>query len=236
MDMDTAALEQTRDVVDYRDFERGIYTTSIRKHAERRALDIIRKTKTGEVTVLEYDFDFDETASLYPDLKMKRFETICAEWALFVMFNRLRKDTEPPHEYDIVEGPVANDKMFRQFQLYESNRIKLKEFVGRIKYIEPTHQIAFCSERALDALLDYNEPVRYKIEALVADLTIALMQIRNLSKVEAMSMTYNSTVFAQLSDENNRLYRKTLIISVWKIVLNPNSITKLEPVTKIENE
>ena len=27
-----------------------------------------------------------------------------------------------------------------------------------------------------------------------------------------------------------------LIISVWKIVLNPNSITKLEPVTKIENE
>ena len=27
-----------------------------------------------------------------------------------------------------------------------------------------------------------------------------------------------------------------LIISVWKIVLNPNSITKLEPVTKLENE
>jgi hypothetical protein len=27
-----------------------------------------------------------------------------------------------------------------------------------------------------------------------------------------------------------------LIISVWKIVLNPNSITKLEPVTKTDNE
>jgi hypothetical protein len=27
-----------------------------------------------------------------------------------------------------------------------------------------------------------------------------------------------------------------LIISVWKIVLNPNSITKLGPVTKTENE
>lgn len=27
-----------------------------------------------------------------------------------------------------------------------------------------------------------------------------------------------------------------LIISVWKIVLNPNSITKLDPVTRIEEE
>ena len=27
-----------------------------------------------------------------------------------------------------------------------------------------------------------------------------------------------------------------LIISVWKIVLNPNSVTKLEPVTKLKDE
>jgi len=27
-----------------------------------------------------------------------------------------------------------------------------------------------------------------------------------------------------------------LIISVWKIVLNPNSITKLEPLTKVDHE
>lgn len=192
-----------------RDFGRGFYTTSIRKHAERRAQSVIRRTKTGEVSILEYDFDFDEVASLYPDLKIKRFSTICDEWAQFVMFNRLRKDTEMPHKFDIVEGPVANDKMFRQFQLYATNRIKLKEFVGRLQYVEPTHQIAFCSEQAIDALLNYNEPVRFKIEALVTDLTIALMQNHNLSKIDAMSLIYNSEFFTQLSDERSHLYRKS---------------------------
>ncbi|MDR3094777.1 MAG: DUF3990 domain-containing protein, partial [Bacteroidales bacterium] len=164
-----------------RDFGRGFYTTSVKVHAERRAQDAVRKSKTGQAFVMEFDFDMDEAKTLYPDLKIKRFETINNEWAQFVMFNRLRTETEPPHEYDIVEGPVANDKMFRQFQLYANNRIKLTELVGKLKYYEPTHQIAFCSEQALDALLDYNEPVRYKVEALVADLTVALMQKYNLS-------------------------------------------------------
>ncbi|MDR3094673.1 MAG: hypothetical protein LBU62_08555, partial [Bacteroidales bacterium] len=65
---------------------------------------------------------------------------------------------------------------------------------------------AFCSEQALDALLDYNEPVRYKVEALVADLTVALMQKYNLSKIDAMAYVYDSSVFAQLSDSSNKLY------------------------------
>jgi len=191
-----------------RDFGRGFYTTSIRNHAERRAQDAVHKTKTGQVFVMEYDFDMDEAGILYPDLKIKRFETVCSEWAQFVMFNRLRKETDPPHEFDIVEGPVANDKMFRQFQLYATNRIKMNEFVGRLKYNEPTHQIAFCSEKALDTLLDYNEPARYKIEALVADLTVALMQRDNISKIDAMGIVYNSDIFVQLSDSRNNLYRK----------------------------
>jgi hypothetical protein len=94
------------------------------------------------------------------------------------------------------------------FQLYATNRIKMNEFVGRLKYNEPTHQIAFCSERALEALLDYNEPARYRIEALVADLTVALMQSGNLSKIDAMSYVYHSEIFEQLSDSNNKLYLK----------------------------
>ena len=190
-----------------RDFGQGFYTTSVKVHAERRAEEAVRKSKGGQVFVMEFDFDMEEVNALYPDLKIKCFKTVCDEWAQFVMFNRLRKESEPPHEYDIVEGPVANDKMFRQFQLYASNRIKLKELIGKLEYRESTHQIAFCTEKALSALLDYNEPARYRIETLVADLTIALIQKFNISKIDAMGYVYNSAIFAQLSESGNKLYR-----------------------------
>ena len=117
-----------------RDFGQAFYTTSIKEHAVRRAEEIVRKSKEGKVTVLEYEFDFDEIIKRNPKLKIKRFDNVCAEWAQFVMINRLRREGELQHEYDIVEGPVANDKMFRQFQLYADSRIKLNEFVRRIKF------------------------------------------------------------------------------------------------------
>ena len=190
-----------------RDFGQGFYCTNIRKHALERAEDKVDEDG-GKITIIEYDFDWIEFEKHNPKLKIKRFENVCAEWAQFVMFNRLRKEGGVQHKYDIVEGPVADDKMFRQFQLYADNRIKLNEFVGRIKFREATHQIAFCTERALDALLDYNEPPRYKLEALIAELTVKLMQDRDISKIDALTIVYHSNIIAKLVEENNRLYLK----------------------------
>ncbi len=190
-----------------RDFGQGFYCTNIRKHAQERAEDKVAKDG-GTAVVLEYEFDWKEFENRNPILKIKRFENVSAEWAQFIMFHRLRKADEAQHNYDVVEGPVANDKMFRQFQLFADNRIKLSEFVSRLKFREATHQIAFCTERALDALLDYNQPPRYKIEALVAELTVMLMQDRNISKVNAMEIVYHSAIFAQLADEKKGYYLK----------------------------
>jgi hypothetical protein len=192
-----------------RDFGKAFYTTSIKAHAERRAQESVRRFK-GVATVMEFDFDFDEIISANPALRVKRFENVCEEWARFIMYNRLRKASDPKHDYDIVEGPVANDKMFRQFQRFISNRIKLAEFIKSLAYPKGgTHQIAFCTERAIDSLIDYNDPPRYKIEALVSELSVALMKDRDISTIEAMNVVYNSDIFAQLSDYTNFWYRKS---------------------------
>ena len=79
----------------------------------------------------------------------------------------------------------------------------------RIKFREATHQIAFCTEESLDALLAYNEPPRYKIENIIAELSVKLMQDRNISKIDAMTIVYNSDIFTQLADENTGLYLKS---------------------------
>jgi len=193
-----------------RDFGQGFYTTSYRHHAERRAQEIIRKSKQGEAVVIEYDFDWKDILEKFPNLKIKRFENVSGEWADFVMFNRLRNENEPSHKFDIVEGPVADDKMFRQFQLYADNRIELDEFVGRIKYNkEPTHQIAFCTKRAINALLKYNEPPRFIIEGLVADLSVALIKDYDLSRIDAMNTLINSALFTKIADESTNFYKKS---------------------------
>ncbi|MDR1865721.1 MAG: DUF3990 domain-containing protein [Bacteroidales bacterium] len=191
-----------------RDFGQAFYTTSIKAHAERRAQESVRRFK-GVATVMEFDFDLNEIISANPTLRVKQFDNVSEEWARFVMYHRLRKEGDPMHDYDIVEGPVANDKMFRQFQRFLSNQIKSQEFVRRLKFREATHQIAFCSERAIDLLLDYNEPPRYKIEELVSELSVALMQDQNISAIEAMNIVYNSDIFTRLSDYSNLLYRKS---------------------------
>jgi hypothetical protein len=205
-----------------RDFGRAFYTTSIKEHAIRRAEETVRKSKEGKVTVHEYEFGFDEIIKINPKLNIKHFDKICPEWAQFVMFNRLRKEGEPQHKYDIVEGPVADDKMFRQFQLYADNIIKMNEFVRRIEFREVTHQIAFCTEKSLDALLEYNTPSRYKIEEIIAELSVKLMQAQNISKIDAMSIVYNSNIFTQLADENTGFYFKPWqeIYELLKIELN----------------
>jgi len=44
-------------------------------------------------------------------IEIKQFETYNDEWLDFVVLNRNDKNPIPAHDYDIVEGPVADDKI-----------------------------------------------------------------------------------------------------------------------------
>ena len=53
------------------------------------------------------------------------------EWAEFVMANRTQKGFT--HNYDIVYGPVANDRVYLQFGLYESGAISMETLIRELK-------------------------------------------------------------------------------------------------------
>ncbi len=185
------------------DFGKGFYTTTIKAHAEQRARDKAAK-EGGTATVKE--LDFDEEIFKNPNLQVKRFDGVNEEWALFVMHNRTLPEGEKGHEYDIVEGPVANDKMFKQFNRYKRNLLKLAKFVKSLEHSEPTHQIVFCTEKMLDILLDYNDDPRTKIDDIAVELTLRLMEEYDYTDDEAQNTVYNSAVFAQLEDTASKLY------------------------------
>jgi len=93
----------------FRDFGRGFYVTNIREHAYLRAIDIAQRNNSGKPVVTEFNY-----AEVYPitvGLNTKKFDAVSKEWIEFIILNRNRRISHPAHTYDIVEGPIANDRV-----------------------------------------------------------------------------------------------------------------------------
>ena len=56
------------------------------------------------------------------------------------------------HDYDIVEGPMADDTIWNFVNDYLEGNISKEVFFEYAKFKHPTHQISFHSIRALDCL------------------------------------------------------------------------------------
>lgn len=95
------------------------------------------------------EFEFDLEAALADGLKVKIFKQPDKEWALFVMANRKQDIEDFRHDYDIVIGPVADDKMARLFGLYDMEIIDLDAVVAGLIYKDLNSQYFFATERSL---------------------------------------------------------------------------------------
>lgn len=107
------------------------------------------ETFGGDIVISE--FEFDETQLQNPTLRILRFESYTPEWARFVLANRAT--TQQTHSYDIVYGPIANDRIGRQIFNFQAGYIDFDTFLRRIQYPEGiTFQYAFCTPAAIKLL------------------------------------------------------------------------------------
>ena len=83
-------------------------------------------------------------------LNTRIFQSPTEEWVDFVMKNRTEKDYA--HDYDIVYGPVANDRVYAAFALYEGGLINKQELIAELKAYKLVDQYLFHTCRALDIL------------------------------------------------------------------------------------
>ena len=97
-------------------------------------------------------YEFDE--SLFKQFRYKRFEEYTEEWAHFVYDHRTEPQGLTLHDYDIVYGPIANDRVGAQIARFKQGYITFDEFLHRILYIKGiTFQYAFCTQDAVDKLI-----------------------------------------------------------------------------------
>ncbi len=133
----------------FKDFGQGFYTTHLKEQAEywsRRVADRFG----GDPIVTKFEFDLD--AAISDGLSVKIFDQPDKEWALFVMANRQQGHVEFHHDYDIVIGPVADDKMARLFGLYDMEIIDLEAVVSGLTYKDLNSQYFFATEEAVKYL------------------------------------------------------------------------------------
>ena len=128
------------------DFGTGFYVTPVREQAVSWAKRWRLRSRPAIVNRYAYH---DE---LLPELnvRIKDFPVYDHEWLRFVADNRAGKQQTV---YDIVQGGIANDRVFNTLELFFSGLISEEEALDRLKYEKPNHQICICRQDLIDRLL-----------------------------------------------------------------------------------
>ncbi|GHT03715.1 hypothetical protein AGMMS49525_09250 [Bacteroidia bacterium] len=191
----------------HKDFGRGFYVTKFREQAETWANRMGAKNRCSGVVT---EFKFYESAFIDGEHKVLRFEGYTNEWLDFVVLNRRKDSSIPAHDYDIVEGPVADDKISNDITKYVQGKITREEFFKSLVHPESTHQICFCTADSL-LMLDYKPliDINFSIEDISEPIVENLILDLQIDEEKAADLFYSSSTFTQLADAETKLYEKT---------------------------
>ena len=166
-----------------KDFGSAFYVTKFREQAEYWAK---RKGKKYNSEGFVSEYEYFENAFHQFNLKILCFENYNEEWLNFVVANRSSKAVS--HEYDIVEGPVANDDISVRILDYLDGKVTKADFLEELKFkYQESHQIAFCTVASLQML----EWINKKADSYygVNDAIIqSLIKERNITEEKAVDV------------------------------------------------
>lgn len=128
------------------DYGQGFYTTTSERQAEEWVMRRLKEADETNGYVNIYDFDEKNANSL----KTLYFDSPTEKWVDFVMHNRTERGFS--HDYDIVYGPVANDRVYAAFALYEGGLLEKRALIDELKAYKLVDQYLFHTEASLRAL------------------------------------------------------------------------------------
>ena len=128
------------------DYGYGFYATTSLSQAEAWVCRRIAEMKLAYGFINEYEFDLSQLSKLHCLL----FDKPTEEWVDFVMANRTQRGFS--HTYDIVYGPVANDRVYAAFALYEGGVLDKSSLIKELKTYRLVDQYLFHTEASLRLL------------------------------------------------------------------------------------
>ena len=134
------------------DFGMGFYLTSSLEQAERWAELTTKRRGSGVPTVTVYEFDESKLARM----KLLKFEKANKKWLEYVVANR--ENTVNDEKFDIVIGPVANDRTMPVIRLFIAKVYTAAETLRRLLVQKLHDQYTFKTQAALQ-LLEFKEVI-----------------------------------------------------------------------------
>jgi len=133
------------------DFGQGFYLTNDFSQAEKWAKGLAEtySKKMGKKfipVVLKYEVNESKMNQL---LNVKEFRTSDEEWARFVVDSRL---LQSPEEYDLVIGPLADNKVHTLKKRIEYGIISYEEAIEEVRQKVHGNQYAFRTSKAIGFL------------------------------------------------------------------------------------
>lgn len=133
------------------DFGTGFYATTSYDQAARwvrNRLEINPALSCGYVTA----YEFDEVGFNASGLKRLDFpnDPVSPEWFRFIMRNR--RERNPEHGFDLVTGPVANDRVYTVILAYEGGFTSEEEAIRRLRPYRLADQYLFHTPESLTFL------------------------------------------------------------------------------------
>ena len=131
------------------DFGKGFYVTDLREQAISWAS---RPLNAGKPQLLNI-YELDKEAILAANFQYKRFKAYDAEWLEFVVASR--KSQPVWAAFDVIEGGIANDRVFNTIELYSQGLITQEVALQRLQYEQPNNQICIINQEVADRYLHY---------------------------------------------------------------------------------
>lgn len=130
------------------DFGNGFYTTTSKYQAFKWA-KIKQKREsaaTGVVTIYEVPDNVFELKNL----KTIAFNEPNNEWLNFIINNRMTLGYV--HDYDVVKGPVADDRVYACLNAFENRFMDIQTAIKELRTYKLDDQISFNTLKALNLL------------------------------------------------------------------------------------
>ena len=138
------------------DFGKGFYITDLDEQAVSWAS---RPSNTDKQQILNI-YDFDKEGAEKAAFHYKLFKAYDADWLEFVIASRRGEPVWK--EYDIIEGGIANDRVFNTIELYSQGLITQDEALQRLRYEKPNNQICILNQDVVDSFLHFVEAKEIK--------------------------------------------------------------------------
>jgi hypothetical protein len=188
-----------------KDFGKGFYVTNIRQQAYDMA---IRVADWHHKKPIVTEFEFNEYVFEYEEFNTLHFDDYNEAWLDFIVLNRNKLRRKAAHDYDIVEGPVADDAVSIRIDDYLDGVVSKTDFLEELKYKKKTHQICFCTFHSLQTIKRIEAISDSAFYHTDDNIVASLITEQGFSETEATDLYFASKTYRQLVDETTGFYLK----------------------------